>query len=1098
MPNSVTLQKSLTWLKNNSLKQPAQCAVIPLQQFAIKVVEKYACSLLHNASAKGHLSFPESASLALAVPTLFAWGRRKLALQCALVVHAGMKKAIHAPHQALQPDYWLTFAYSMRALRQPEVFQQQGKQLLQQICAYIIDQKPSTHEVDLSFLAALYEVQQSEILLEGTALETSLFSQAGTYWTPKAQAALQTSFWHIRAVAQLITSDAGVLLLQNTLKGKLFCSPLVSSWDSVIKLGSLAQAAQEVKDSATAETLFQAAASMLEELHSIHTEPEDSHLIFTAASVFLDALSAKLNASFVEAFPSLLDSIDPADGRLDFVMQNIPDSFSAKILDIGCGKGRYLHHINKSKKAYSLYAEDIHPDFISYIHAGVTTSIGFMLRSSHEDASLDTVLLCEVLEHCVDLQAAIGELYRILKENGRVIIIDKNMHALGSWQGVLPSWEQWFDVQKLATAFKNQGFDIIRCEENLIYEGKRRDGLFFGLALAKAPAPIARTGLVEEQRPAAPLVSIVLPTFNHLSYLPLAIDSILAQSYDNFELIVVDDGSEDGTSAYLDTLTSPKIKVITGPNTRLPAALNRGFAKARGELLTWTSADNICLPNFLHVLVSALTAYPQAGFAYGPFDYIDAGGHVFGTLSGQDLSLHASIVSNAGVASFLYRRFVAEQAGQYDPRVEGAEDWDMWLRMLEITTPVYADATIYQYRYHRQSMTATIPEKVRVASERVAIRSLERIEKNGGITVFFPQLAHCSDKKAALFYANRELGSRMLYPHSFLKKYAARYLQAAHAIQPQDICTIANYATALECCGQHKEALGILDKAAGLPTAIQLEPARQFVTQSRGRIRNLHETAIPVFVDKAAQSSELMQKIQAERLVFTPIPPFHISPVNEHAAQNESAFLVEGHENPNATVKGIQFACENAALRKKTSANGRKAIEGLSTTSAKAAGASSYEMLLPKRASKIAQPLNSHEWAQHYNLSALAPILEKIEKKEFTWQTQEMLKLSCPGESVLEIGCGSGETSLTLALLGRQSFALDFAQPSLELVQAAAKNLECRVNTVFADATQKLPFADNEFDIAFQAGLLEHFERAERIRLLKLWGRVCKKMGSSG
>lgn len=847
-----------------------QCALIPLQQFAIRTVEKNACSLLHNASAKGNLSFQEGASLALAVPTLLTWGRKKLALQCASMVHSGMEKAINSPLHVLQPDDWLTFAHSLRALRQPEVLQQQGNKFLQQLCAYVIAKRPPAGEAALSFLAALYEVHQCSLLLEGTSLDTTLISQANGYWTPKAQPVPQASFWQIRAVAEFITRDVAVRLLQSTIKDNLFSHELTISWDSVISVGSLTLAAQEVRDSATAENLFHTTANMLEILHSTNAESGDSHTGLAAASVFLDSLSTKLDGSFAKAFPSFHDSIEPTDGRLTFVMQHLPHSSDAKILDLGCAKGRYLYHISQNGKKYSLYAEDVHPDFISHIPAGITTSIGSMLRSSHDDASLDTVLLCEVLEHCVDLQAAIGELYRILKENGRVIIIDKDIRALSSWQGELPSWEQWFDLQELSIAFKNQGFAIIRCEENLMYEDNRRDGVFFGLVVEKTPVKLAQAGHLEELPSSTPLVSIVLPTFNHLSYLPLAIDSIFAQSYGNFELIVVDDGSEDGTGVYLDTLTSPKIRVLKGPNTRLPTALNRGFAEARGDLLTWTSADNICLPEFLHALVGALNTYPQAGFAYGPFDYIDASGHVYDKISEQDLSLHASIASNTGVASFLYRRSVAEQAGQYDPRVEGAEDWDMWLRMLEITTPVYVDARIYQYRQHLQSMTATIPEKVRTASERVAIRNFERIEKNGGITAFFPQIAHCADKEKALFYANRELGSRMLHPHSFLKKYAVRYLQAAYAMNPQDICTIANYAIALECCGQHTEALGILESAARLPTAVQLETCRQFVTRSRGRIKDLHGATVPVFVDNAKKPSELMQKVQAERLVFTP------------------------------------------------------------------------------------------------------------------------------------------------------------------------------------------------------------------------------------
>jgi SAM-dependent methyltransferase len=107
-----------------------------------------------------------------------------------------------------------------------------------------------------------------------------------------------------------------------------------------------------------------------------------------------------------------------------------------------------------------------------------------------------------------------------------------------------------------------------------------------------------------------------------------------------------------------------------------------------------------------------------------------------------------------------------------------------------------------------------------------------------------------------------------------------------------------------------------------------------------------------------------------------------------------------------------------------------------------------------------------------------------------------MLKLSSKSDKVLEIGCGSGQTSLFLSLNNRTVTAIDYSKPSLELVKAASQKLKCSVKTIYADATQELPFKDNEFDVVFQAGLLEHFDKDERIRLLKNWGKAGKKMVS--
>jgi hypothetical protein len=94
-------------------------------------------------------------------------------------------------------------------------------------------------------------------------------------------------------------------------------------------------------------------------------------------------------------------------------------------------------------------------------------------------------------------------------------------------------------------------------------------------------------------------VSVVLPTYNHLQLLPTAVESVLAQTYQDFELIIVNDGSTDGTREYLNSLKDPRVRVIHQDNKHLPEALNTGFRATRGELLTWISSDNYCVPVFL-------------------------------------------------------------------------------------------------------------------------------------------------------------------------------------------------------------------------------------------------------------------------------------------------------------------------------------------------------------------------------------------------------------------------------------------------------------------------------------------------------------------
>lgn len=140
--------------------------------------------------------------------------------------------------------------------------------------------------------------------------------------------------------------------------------------------------------------------------------------------------------------------------------------------------------------------------------------------------------------------------------------------------------------------------------------------------------------------------------------------------------------------------------------------------------------------------------------------------------------------------------------------------------------------------------------------------------------------------------------------------------------------------------------------------------------------------------------------------------------------------------------------------------------------------------------------LNSEEWGIIYNEAMLDSVVNNVVRNDVSIQSLEMLKLTKEKEKVLEIGCGSGETSLFLAKNSRNAFAIDYAIPSISLVNKASKKTGYKVNTYCLDALNELPFKECEFDVVFQAGLLEHFKRKQRIEMLSKWRRICKRMVS--
>lgn len=138
--------------------------------------------------------------------------------------------------------------------------------------------------------------------------------------------------------------------------------------------------------------------------------------------------------------------------------------------------------------------------------------------------------------------------------------------------------------------------------------------------------------------------------------------------------------------------------------------------------------------------------------------------------------------------------------------------------------------------------------------------------------------------------------------------------------------------------------------------------------------------------------------------------------------------------------------------------------------------------------------LTSEEWGKHYNLEFVDRIESDIRSNNVSCWTKEMLTLTEVGEKCLEIGCGTGMTSLYLAMHGRNVCALDYSDEVISLVSELKKRLGCNMNVKKVDAKNSLPFEENEFDVIFQCGLLEHFEKNERIQLLKNWGKAGKRM----
>jgi glycosyltransferase involved in cell wall biosynthesis len=210
------------------------------------------------------------------------------------------------------------------------------------------------------------------------------------------------------------------------------------------------------------------------------------------------------------------------------------------------------------------------------------------------------------------------------------------------------------------------------------------------------------------------LVSIVLPTYNRAHLLGHAIRSVLSQTHRNLELIVVDDNSKDHTPEVARAFDDPRVHYVRNEhNLKLPGALNKGFALARGRFLTWTSDDNLYAGDAIERMVAALE---DGGCDLVFADYFDFLRHDEKTgepIEPKRVRLPDVLrleQGNSVGACFLYTRAVYERIGDYDPELFLVEDYDYFIRIQKqgfsirhIPEPLYYfsrhDDTLYCSRY---------------------------------------------------------------------------------------------------------------------------------------------------------------------------------------------------------------------------------------------------------------------------------------------------------------------------------------------------------------------------------------------------------------
>lgn len=211
-------------------------------------------------------------------------------------------------------------------------------------------------------------------------------------------------------------------------------------------------------------------------------------------------------------------------------------------------------------------------------------------------------------------------------------------------------------------------------------------------------------------------VDIIIPAYNAARYLPAAIESVIAQTFEDWRIVLVDDGSTDNTAdvvaPFVDRL-GPKLKYIKQSNRGLPAARNVAIANSSAEFLALLDADDVWLPCRLSESLKCFEGRPQVGLTYGFNDRIDPEGKIVDTFDRRQKHGEGRIAPyiymrkvDLNCPTVTFRRKCVDEVGPFDESLRATEDRDLWLRIALRYEVALVPKVIAHYRMSPNSMSA--------------------------------------------------------------------------------------------------------------------------------------------------------------------------------------------------------------------------------------------------------------------------------------------------------------------------------------------------------------------------------------------------------
>jgi len=225
-----------------------------------------------------------------------------------------------------------------------------------------------------------------------------------------------------------------------------------------------------------------------------------------------------------------------------------------------------------------------------------------------------------------------------------------------------------------------------------------------------------KSGDVATRKSMMASISVIIPVYNGEQYIRKTLESIFAQTYQDYEIVCVDDGSKDASLAILNEYQD-KIIVVQQANTGQAGARNAGAKTGRGKYIALPDHDDLWYPQMLERQVAVLEANPEAVMVHGDMDWIDGTGHVTqrSVVSASHRSVHKGVTMTQLVgwdpciypSTMLIRRVAFDRVGGFDPELRYGDDIDLMLRLRQEGLFIFLEETGTQYRRHSTNFSGS-------------------------------------------------------------------------------------------------------------------------------------------------------------------------------------------------------------------------------------------------------------------------------------------------------------------------------------------------------------------------------------------------------